>query len=77
MLNGNTMNYMDGLIHIYGPDIVKELRYNDRQVKKFTLEDLQKLEDELKFRVKFLSDVSNVIDHPLDVLADRGYLGRE
>ncbi len=53
-LRGNTLNYMDALIKLYGEEIVEELRENDRKTKKFTREELKGMIETYKKKLKEL-----------------------
>ena len=42
-LRGNTLEYMDALIELYGLEVIEELRANDKQIRKYTIEELQEM----------------------------------
>ena len=58
---------MDSLIYLYGPDIIDELRENDRKTIKFTVEGLKELEEECKRRIKAMQSCGELIqfDNPI------------
>ena len=58
-LKGNTMAYVDALHSKYGQGIVKELRENDRRIKKFTVLELQEMEKDFKNRTKKFVEKNN------------------
>lgn len=47
-LKGNTLNYADALVELYGEDIIEELRENARKTKKFTIAELEEFKLKLK-----------------------------
>lgn len=42
-LKGNTLNYMDALVKLYGDGIIKELRENDKIIKQYKPFELEKM----------------------------------
>ena len=55
-LKGNTLNYMDALVELYGEGIIEELRENDRISKKFTV---RELEEKMEYYKQKIKDITN------------------
>ena len=57
-LKGNLLNYMDALIKLYYPEIIEELRENDRQRLKFIEVDLREHNIYYKDEIRKLKETS-------------------
>jgi len=56
-LKGNTLAYMDALIKLYGQGIIEELRANDKQMRQYTIPELEDLREYFKAKIKELKDL--------------------
>ena len=53
-LNGNTIEYFDFMLKQYGKRVINQLRKQDKQIHQFSNEELEKLIEDLKFKLKGL-----------------------
>ena len=56
-LHGNPLGYRRGLIEKYGEDVADELEYENRPIKKFTIQELKELEYHYQEKIKKLEGV--------------------